>query len=87
MKKVLKTAAAACAILALVACSKQPESSQRKGAFNVDTLFTHDGCTVYRFVDGAQTVYYTKCQQSSSTAYNSGSSKHPNYINNQTGYE
>lgn len=87
MKKVLKAAAAACAILALVACSKQPESSQRKGAFNVETLFTHDGCTVYRFIDGIRTVYYTKCQQSSSTAYNTGSSKHRKYINIQTGYE
>lgn len=87
MKKVLKSAAVACAILALVGCNKDPESSQRKGAFKVDTLFNHDGCTLYRFEDGTQTVYYAKCQQSSSAMYNSGSAKHPDYINAQTGYE
>lgn len=50
------------ASVALVACQKSPEQSTHKGqgGFNVETLFTHEGCTVYRFYDD-RTVYYTNC--------------------------
>ena len=45
----------------LAACSKPPEASTSAGKeFVVEKLFTHEGCTVYRFSDD-RTVYYTKC--------------------------
>lgn len=54
------------ALIALVAllagCSKQAETSTAVGAeFVVDKLFTHEGCTVYRFYDGGNARYYTNC--------------------------
>lgn len=46
----------------LVGCSKQAETSTAVGAeFVVDKLFTHEGCTVYRFYDGGNSRYYTNC--------------------------
>lgn len=47
--------------LALSGCQKAEEESKRVGNFQVEKLFTYDGCTVYRFED-ARTVYYTNCQ-------------------------
>lgn len=50
-------------VLALVACSKRPESTTKAGVdFTVDKLFTVDGCTVYRFGDGGETHYFTNCR-------------------------
>lgn len=41
------------ALVALSSCEKAPESTTAAGVeFQVDRLFTHDGCTVYRFEDG-----------------------------------
>lgn len=36
-------------------------------AIAVDTLFTYDGCTVYRFQDGGHAVYYANCGGTAST--------------------
>lgn len=46
----------------LVGCGKEANVSERtnNSQIVVDTLFTHDGCTVYRFHD-VRTVYYAKC--------------------------
>ena len=30
--------------------------------YNISYLFEHDGCKVYRFIDGFNTVYFTSCQ-------------------------
>lgn len=43
------------------ACTKDPQTSNRIGEYNVEKLFEHDGCTVYRFFD-ARYVYYTSCK-------------------------
>lgn len=52
------------AAVALSACTKQAETSTQVGReFVVEKLFTHDGCTVYRFVDG-NTRYFTNCSGS-----------------------
>lgn len=49
----------------LAACSKKAESTQQVNRdFQVDTLFTHDGCTVYRFNDGGASRYFTNCKGS-----------------------
>lgn len=46
----------------LAGCGKEATIRERTNNVDivVDTLFTHDGCTVYRFHD-ARTVYYAKC--------------------------
>lgn len=62
------------ASLTLLACTaKQPESTTAAGIeFKVDKLFTHDGCTVYRFVDGGNYRYFTNCQGSTNWIENCG---------------
>lgn len=51
--------------LALIGCQKQAESTTAAGVeFQVDKLFTVDGCTVYRFNDGGNPRYFTNCSGS-----------------------
>ena len=55
-------AIAACALV-LAACGKPAERSTPAGVgFSVDRLFTHEGCTVYRFGDAGEYRYFTKCE-------------------------
>ena len=53
----------ALAALAMVAgCDKPAESIVRTGVeFTVERLFTHEGCTVFRFKDGGSNRYFTRC--------------------------
>jgi hypothetical protein len=49
---------------ALTGCSKPAEESRTAGAagvFEVERLFTHDGCSVYRFWDAGTQRYFTNC--------------------------
>ena len=47
---------------ATTGCSKPPETSTKVGVdFQVDKLFTHEGCTVYRFNDVGYR-YFTNCK-------------------------
>lgn len=39
--------------------SEQPVNNQ---TYQVDYLFEHDGCKVYRFYDRGNYVYFTNCQ-------------------------
>ena len=67
-------AIAACALV-LAACGNPAEHSTPAGVgFNVDRLFTHEGCTVYRFSDAGWYRYFTKCAgaASSSTSWSEG---------------
>jgi uncharacterized protein YceK len=54
-------------LLTLAGCnSKEPESAAQVNVnFTVDKLFTHEGCTVYRFMDAGRERYYTNCKGSS----------------------
>lgn len=54
--------------LALLAgCSGPAEVTQTVGGgYQVDRLFTHEGCTVYRFEDGGFSRYFTNCRGSAS---------------------
>lgn len=62
----MKTVLAIIAFTILAGCSKPAETSTAVGVeFVVDKLFTHEGCTVYRFYDGG-TRYFTNCQGSTS---------------------
>jgi hypothetical protein len=53
------------AVALLVGCGKPAETSTSVGReFVVDKLFTHEGCTVYRFTDHGNARYFTNCQGS-----------------------
>lgn len=57
-------------ILLLTGCyaKKEPEKSEKLSeTFVVETLFTYDGCTVYRFMDTGYYRYYSKCTAAQST--------------------
>jgi hypothetical protein len=61
-----------CVILVvLVGCQKQSEEIVSQGEYKVEKLFTHEGCTVYRFHD-AWTVYYTNCKGQAQSQHNCG---------------
>ena len=68
--------------LLLLGCNKPPETTTTLNKnFKVDTLFTYEGCTVYRFWDGGSR-YYVNCNESSSTNWtvNTGKSTYNNLI-------
>jgi hypothetical protein len=57
-----KTMLTLLAALTLIGCTKPAEKSSAAGhEFVVETLFTHEGCTVYRFVDVGYHRYFTNC--------------------------
>lgn len=60
-----------CSLLLLVGCRGDAIKviSTENPDFKVEKLFTHEGCTVYRFVDG-NVVYYSNCNNGSSTQWN-----------------
>lgn len=60
MKKFAIVAASA---LLLSGCMKASETTNTvgSGGVKVETLFTHEGCRVYRFYDGRY-VYFSNCQ-------------------------
>jgi hypothetical protein len=45
----------------LVSCAEDPISVTTNGEFKIGKLFTHEGCTVYRFMDGMNYRYFTNC--------------------------
>lgn len=54
----------------LAGCSKAPERVDTVGSdFAVHTLFTHDGCTVYRFRDSGRFIYYANCHGDTTTSW------------------
>lgn len=53
------------AVFALAGCVKPAETSTAVNQeFVVEKLFTHEGCTVYRFMDGGASRYFTNCHGS-----------------------
>lgn len=55
------------ALILLVGCTRTPESAvQVNGQFQVDKLFTYEGCTVFRFEDASYFRYYTDCKGTTS---------------------
>lgn len=58
-------------LLALISCqdpiSPTFVSQTNNPKVQVDLLFKHDGCTVYRFIDNYIPVYYADCQNHYST--------------------
>ena len=49
-------------VVVLLGCQKPAESSASAGVdFRIDRLFTHDGCTLYRFKDAGDLRYFSRC--------------------------
>ena len=63
-------------LLLLTGCYKQAESSSRpsNGEFEVQKLFEHQGCTVYRFYHSGYR-YYTRCKSDVTTTWNESCGK------------
>lgn len=63
-------------LLALAGCAKQAESTMPAGReFTVDRLFTTDGCTAYRFMDGGERRYFVRCESTVTTSAQTGCGK------------
>lgn len=75
----MRAACIALALLALAGCRQvEPEATQGAGnGYRVSRLFTHEGCTVYRFTDDARYRYFTRCDgaASASTSWDESSGK------------
>lgn len=58
-------------LIVLAACAKHPDRSTSTDnvEFTVDTLFTYEGCTVYRFKDAGRNIYYANCGTSVEVQY------------------
>lgn len=46
----------------LVGCSRQQAVETNNPNFEIDKLFTKDGCDVYRFRDAGYPRYFVKCE-------------------------
>jgi hypothetical protein len=57
------------AVLAVGCTTKDPEKVERSTnpSVAVATLFTHAGCTVYRFEDGGRNHYFARCGDKAET--------------------
>lgn len=57
-------------VILAVGCAKpaQESSATANADFRVDKLFTHEGCTAYRFHDAGEYVYYTVCDRGQITS-------------------
>lgn len=74
MKRLMTRMTIIAAMVALTGCEKVSEVQIQSGEFNVERLFTVDGCTAYRFRDNGRAVYYTNCHGSTQSKYKSGKS-------------
>lgn len=60
--------------LLLVGCQKEAQEAKYVGNYNVELLFTNEGCRVYRFYDG-RTVYYANCSEFTTTHWDESCGK------------
>ncbi len=65
----MKTPLVVVLLIVLSGCTVDPvtQSNTNNKAIQVDLLFTHDGCNVYRFTDG-EYHYFVKCKDASTQA-------------------
>jgi hypothetical protein len=65
MKPLIRTLLMLIVSCELLSCASQIPVSQvipeNNKTYQVDFLFEHDGCKVYRFRDQGNTVYFTNC--------------------------
>lgn len=82
MKNHIISALLAIATLICIGCKEEAVSSEKVGEFKVEFLFEHDGCKVYRFMDGRNYIYYSDCRGQIHSEYTtrSGERHHTNHI-------
>lgn len=77
-------------VVFIFGCAGDPElrSATENPDYSVDTLFTHDGCTVYRFDDAGKFRYFANCKsgQTSTTWAESCGKNCISDVAIQTGY-
>jgi hypothetical protein len=81
MKKILYAFAFLITVV-LAGCAKDAQSAEKVGDFNVEFLFSKDGCNVYRFMDGGRYVYWADCPGRVSSDYTSN--KHQVHVESFT---
>lgn len=59
-------------LVALAACEKpaQRKVSTSNASIDVQELFVKDGCTVYRFYDNGDAVYFVRCGSQAEMSWN-----------------
>ena len=50
--------------LILTSCAREGVGTEAHGNFQAEELFTHKGCTIYRFYDAGRYIYYSDCSAS-----------------------
>jgi hypothetical protein len=65
MKTLFKTVLILIVSCEFLSCTRQVPVSkvipENNRTYQVDFLFEHDGCKIYRFIDKGNTVYFTNC--------------------------
>lgn len=76
-KQALAVLAIVTGVMVLDACEQDAMEAARPpgSAFVVEKLFTHDGCTVYRFSDGSHSRYFARCGSTASTSWSESCGK------------
>lgn len=75
MKRALMAFMVTLAALALTGCEKKAvEKTEHSGDWEVEKLFTVDGCSVYRFYDG-NWIYYSSCNGRTQYEYTTSTGK------------
>lgn len=75
----MKTLLVVVLLIVLSGCDVDPvsQSNTNNKEIQVDLLFTHDGCNVYRFNDGGNNHYFVKCRDATTQATISDIPKRP----------
>lgn len=70
--------------VSLMACKKGAMNTSKtiNPEFDLELLFEHDGCKVYRFYDGRY-IYYTDCRGQASWSVTTSSGKNSNTTHHQ----
>jgi hypothetical protein len=80
MEKIIRSLILVAVIACFFSCvsqrpiSKLPPSNN--GTYEVEYLFEHDGCKVYRFKDYGHNVYFTNCSNSITSVENDSTQIH-----------
>ena len=80
MEKLIRSLIPVLVIAGLFSCASQRPISKlipsNNETYEVEYLFEHDGCKVYRFKDHGHYVYFTNCSNSTSSVENDSTQIH-----------
>lgn len=75
--------------LGIVSCAKKSEHTETVGPgkeYQVERLFTYEGCTVYRFQDVGRFIHYTNCNGQTTYRHTCGKNcEHDENVETQLG--